>query len=76
MYCPFSYIGFQNPKRSHTVIFNQQSKNVGTVALKNRCYIIKRAVVTTEAPQVTIAEDTLVYNSLTGVPQGHVGGVG
>ena len=39
------------------------NKNVGTLALKTDAVMLAEAVVTAEAPQVTVSEDTLMYNS-------------
>lgn len=66
-----SYIGFKTRNVPVQLSSTNTSKNVGTVALKADAILLKEAVVTAEAPQVTVAEDTLVYNSSAyRVPQG------
>ena len=39
------------------------NKNVGTLALKTDAVMLAEAVITAEAPQVQVVEDTLMYNS-------------
>ncbi len=66
-----SYIGFKTQNVPVQLSSANTSKNVGTVALKTDAILLKEAVITAEAPQVTVAEDTLVYNSSAyRVPQG------
>jgi len=55
-----SYIGYKNKFMNLHVTGN---KNVGTIALEPDAILLKEAVVTAEAPQVQVKEDTLVFNS-------------
>ena len=58
-----SYIGFQPTVLPLQLSAQNPNKNVGTLALKTDAVMLAEAVVTAEAPQVTVSEDTLMYNS-------------
>ena len=58
-----SYIGFQPTMLPLQLSAQTPNKNVGTLALKTDAVMLAEAVVTAEAPQVTVSEDTLMYNS-------------
>ena len=58
-----SYIGFQPTMLPLQLSAQNPNKNVGTLALKTAAVMLAEAVVTAEAPQVTVSEDTLMYNS-------------
>ncbi len=66
-----SYIGLRTKNIPLQLSVSDLTKNVGVVALNTDAILLKEAVVTAEAPQVTVSEDTLVYNSSAyRVPQG------
>lgn len=66
-----SYIGFRTKDIPLQLSTSSPVKNIGTIALNTNSILLKEAVVTAEAPQVTVSEDTLVYNSSAyRVPQG------
>ena len=59
-----SYIGFKNKNLSLCICnANVLNKNVGTVTLETDAIMLAEAVITAEAPQVQVVEDTLMYNS-------------
>ena len=58
-----SYIGFKNKFIPLHLYANVLNKNVGTVTLETDAIMLAEAVVTAEAPQVQVVEDTLMYNS-------------
>lgn len=58
-----SYIGFKNKLLPLQLNTNVPNKNVGTVTLETDAIMLAEAVVTAEAPQVQVVEDTLLYNS-------------
>lgn len=58
-----SYIGFKNKYVPLQLTAAQTHKNVGTLTLDADAIMLAEAVVTAEAPQVQVVEDTLVYNS-------------
>lgn len=58
-----SYIGFKNKFIPLHLYANVLDKNVGTITLETDAIMLAEAVVTAEAPQVQVVEDTLVYNS-------------
>lgn len=58
-----SFIGFYTKMLPLQLANNVPAKNVGTIALKTDAVMLSEAVITAEAPQVSIVEDTLVYNS-------------
>ena len=58
-----SYIGFKNKLVPLTLTEKQTERNVGTLSLETDAVLLAEAVVTAEAPQVQVVEDTLVYNS-------------
>ena len=58
-----SYIGFLTKYVPLHLYANMTEKRVGTIALESDAVMLKEAVITAEAPQVTVKEDTLEYNS-------------
>ena len=58
-----SYIGFKNQYLPMHLYATTTAKNVGTLTLETDAVMLVEAVVTAEAPQVQVVEDTLVYNS-------------
>lgn len=58
-----SYIGFKNKFIPLHLYANVLNKNVGTLTLETDAIMLAEAVVTAEAPQVQVVEDTLMYNS-------------
>ncbi len=58
-----SYIGYRNYYRDINLTSAQKNVNAGTVSLEPDAIALKEAVVTAEAPQVQVVEDTLVFNS-------------
>lgn len=58
-----SYIGFKNKFVPLQLSAATPTKNVGTVPLATDAVMLAEAVITAEAPQVQVVEDTLVYNS-------------
>lgn len=58
-----SYIGFKNKFVPLQLTSAVPEKNVGTLTLESDAIMLAEAVVTAEAPQVQVVEDTLVYNS-------------
>lgn len=58
-----SYIGFQPTVLPLQLSAQNPNKNVGTLALKTDAVMLAEAVITAEAPQVQVVEDTLMYNS-------------
>ena len=58
-----SYIGFQTKFVPVQLAANITEKKLGTIALEPDAVMLKEAMVTAEAPQVVVKEDTLEYNS-------------
>ncbi|MCI1681102.1 MAG: outer membrane beta-barrel protein [Bacteroides sp.] len=58
-----SYIGFIPKLIPIHLLATTPVKNIGTITLKTDAVMLSEAVVTAEAPQVQVVEDTLVYNS-------------
>lgn len=58
-----SYIGFKNKLVPLQLSSATPTKNVGTLVLDTDAIMLAEAVITAEAPQVQVVEDTLVYNS-------------
>ena len=58
-----SYIGFKNKLVPLQLTAANPNKNVGTLTLQTDAIMLSEAVITAEAPQVQVVEDTLVYNS-------------
>ncbi|WP_455587401.1 TonB-dependent receptor [Bacteroides sp.] len=58
-----SYIGFVTQNIPLQLSDKAPEKNVGTIALQPDAVMLSEAVITAEAPQVTVVEDTLMYNS-------------
>ena len=58
-----SYIGFRTKSIPLQLSSAVPDKKVGTVSLDVDAVMLAEAVVTAEAPQVQVVEDTLVYNS-------------
>lgn len=66
-----AYLGFNTQTMPLTLSNNVPDKNVGTITLGVDAVMLKEAVITAEAPQVTVVEDTLMYNtSAYRVPEG------
>ena len=58
-----SYIGFRTKFVPVQLSNNVTEKNMGTISLDPDAVMLSEAVITAEAPQVTVREDTLEYNS-------------
>lgn len=58
-----SYIGFRTKFVPVQLAANAPDKKLGTIELDPDAVMLKEAVITAEAPQVTVKEDTLEYNS-------------
>ena len=58
-----SYIGFKSQYIPLHLYATTTAKNVGTLTLETDAVMLAEAVVTAEAPQVQVVEDTLMYNS-------------
>lgn len=58
-----SYIGFRTKIVPVQLSNNVTEKNMGTISLDPDAVMLSEAVITAEAPQVTVREDTLEYNS-------------
>lgn len=58
-----SYIGFITQNIPLQLTDKVPEKNMGTIALQSDAVMLAEAVITAEAPQVTVVEDTLMYNS-------------
>lgn len=58
-----SYIGFRTKFVPVQLAANAPDKKLGTIELEPDAVMLKEAVITAEAPQVTVKEDTLEYNS-------------
>ncbi|WP_291528144.1 TonB-dependent receptor [Bacteroides sp. UBA939] len=58
-----SYIGFQTQEIPVQLSSANLNRDVGTLTLRTDAVMLAEAVVTAEAPQVQVVEDTLVYNS-------------
>ena len=66
-----AYLGFNTQSMPLTLSANTPEKNVGTISMGVDAVMLKEAVITAEAPQVTVVEDTLMYNtSAYRVPEG------
>ena len=58
-----SYIGFKTKVLPLRLSASAPDKNMGTLVLETDAVMLAEAVVTAEAAQVQVVEDTLVYNS-------------
>lgn len=58
-----SYVGYTSQWKDLKLTASKPTVNVGRISLYNDGIVMKEAVVTAEAPQVQVVEDTLVYNS-------------
>lgn len=58
-----SYIGFRTKLVPVQLSANATDKKLGTITLDPDAVMLKEAVITAEAPQVVVKEDTLEYNS-------------
>lgn len=58
-----SYIGFKPLFKPMQLTESAPSRNVGTLTLVSDAVLLKEAVVTAEAPQVQVVEDTVAFNS-------------
>ncbi len=66
-----SFVGYTSQWKTLRLTASKPNVNVGRISLYNDGILMKEAVVTAEAPQVQVVEDTLVYNSSAyRVPEG------
>lgn len=56
-----TYIGYQTNNQTIQLSNNNPTINIGTIALHTDAILLQEAVVTAEAPPVTVKEDTVVY---------------
>ncbi len=66
-----SFVGYSPKWKVLQLTASKPRVNVGRISLSNDAILMKEAVITAEAPQVQVVEDTLVYNSSAyRVPEG------
>ena len=58
-----SYVGYLSYLKQYQLTASKPTVNVGKIALASDAIMLKEAVVTAEAPQVTVSGDTLGYNT-------------
>lgn len=58
-----SYVGYLSYLKEYQLTASKPTVNVGKIALSSDAIMLKEAVVTAEAPQVTVSGDTLGYNA-------------
>lgn len=58
-----SYIGFKSKLLPLHLTADKTARNVGTLALQSDAVLLSEAVITAEAPQVQVVEDTVAFNS-------------
>ena len=58
-----SYVGYLNYMKQYQLSGAKPTLNVGKIVLASDAIMLKEAVVTAEAPQVTVSGDTLGYNA-------------
>ena len=58
----FSYVGYLSQDKTMDVAAKKNNK-IGTIELAPDVAVLKEALVTADVPPVTMAEDTMVYNS-------------
>ena len=58
-----SYVGYLSYLKQYQLTASKSTVNVGKIALASDAIMLKEAVVTAEAPQVTVSGDTLGYNT-------------
>ena len=58
-----SYVGYLNYMKEYQLLAAKPNLNLGKIYLATDAVMLKEAVVTAEAPQVTISGDTLGYNT-------------
>ena len=58
-----SYVGYLSYLKQYQLTASKSTVNVGKIALASDASMLKEAVVTAEAPQVTVSGDTLGYNT-------------
>ena len=58
-----SYVGYLSHMKDYQLTASKPTLNVGKIALASDAIMLKEAVITAEAPQVTVAGDTLGYNA-------------
>ncbi len=58
-----SYIGLVSQEFVVDALSKDKIKDLGKIYLRNDAVLLDEAVITAQAPQVTVAGDTLVYNS-------------
>lgn len=67
----FSFVGFRTKVQAVTLSTSKTQVNVGTIKLDEDAVLLKEAVVTAQAAQVEVKEDTVQYNvSAYRVPEG------
>lgn len=67
----FSFVGFRTKVQAVTLTTSKTQVNVGTIKLDEDAVLLKEAVVTAQAAQVEVKEDTVQYNvSAYRVPEG------
>ncbi|MDD4608875.1 MAG: TonB-dependent receptor [Bacteroidaceae bacterium] len=62
-YVKTSYVGYITSSKAVKITTESDKTSLGTIVLKPDAILLGEAVVTAEAPQVQVKEDTLVYNS-------------
>lgn len=58
-----SFIGYHTNELPLTLSDKAPDKNVGTISLETDAVMLKEAVITAEAPQVSVVEDTIMFNT-------------
>lgn len=58
-----SYVGYLSYLKQYQLTASKPTVNVGKITLASDAIMLKEAVVTAEAPQVTVSGDTLGYNA-------------
>ena len=58
-----SFVGYQNYMKQYQLSASKPNVNAGKILLVSDAIMLKEAVVTAEAPQVTVSGDTLGYNA-------------
>ena len=58
-----SYVGYLSYMKDYQLTASKPTLNVGKIALASDAIMLKEAVITAEAPQVTVSGDTLGYNA-------------
>ena len=58
-----SYVGYVSQFKHYTLSKTHPQVSVGTIALPDDAIMLKEAVVTAEAPMVSVSKDTMMYSS-------------